>query len=150
MPVNELRKTTESAWLVEQKRAYIMEERHSSYNSGSQKRGGTAHRAYRNTLHAIRPLKGRLLYMADKKKALDALNKLNNYSRLPADHRWVSTVRHYIKEAGRTVRPRRAAQQGKAKIGLGTCRECLDFNYNFCHRKTAHCVFKQRPTSAVA
>jgi len=33
-----------------------------------------------------------------KKKALDCLNKLNNYAKLPPDHRWVSVVRHYIKE----------------------------------------------------
>ena len=37
-----------------------------------------------------------------KLKALDALNKLNNYSKLPFDHRWVSTVRHYIKDNPRT------------------------------------------------
>lgn len=51
-----------------------------------------------------------------RKKALDALNKLNNYSKLPVDHRWVSTVRHYIKEAGRTVRANRPAQQRKVPI----------------------------------
>jgi len=36
-----------------------------------------------------------------KQKALDALNKLNNYSKLSANHRWVSTVRHYIKDDSR-------------------------------------------------
>jgi hypothetical protein len=39
-----------------------------------------------------------------KLKALGALNKLCNYSKLPFDHRWVSVVRHYIKDAAEKSR----------------------------------------------
>jgi len=42
--------------------------------------------------------------MPNLKQALNCLNKLNNYSKLPADHRWVSVVRHYIKDKNFTPR----------------------------------------------
>jgi hypothetical protein len=40
--------------------------------------------------------------MSDYEKVLRCLNKLNYSAGLPADHRWVSTVRHYIKDKAST------------------------------------------------
>jgi hypothetical protein len=68
-----------------------------------------------------------------KQKALDALNKLNNYAKLSADHRWVSTVRHYIKEENGSSHNKPSVpcvHCGKlvpvSKIKFATCEQCCD------------------------
>ena len=58
--------------------------------------------------------------MADYNKALRCLNKLNNYSKLPEDHRWVSTIRHYIKDKNFS-----SCNTAMLEIAL-VLRECID------------------------
>ena len=71
-------------------------------------------------------------------KALRCLNKLNNYAKLPADHRWVSVIRHYIKDKGQDIK-----DKGQEERIPMRCKSCLHFIDGKCRHQLTGC-FKAR------
>jgi hypothetical protein len=61
-------------------------------------------------------------------KVLRCLNKLNNYAKLPVDHRWVSIVRHYIKESPSHIKEPPAIPQSQDEI-------CSNSICDYCENK---------------